>query len=107
MTVIPLLARPPYAPLFHAVHRNRQLLAPGGHQHVLAHNTALAADGQQAWVTRGQAAELLDRLSRGDYLAGATADLGGSLGFRDRRWEAGALRKPLGAWEDGRCEEYP
>jgi hypothetical protein len=54
-------------------------------------STALAADGQQARVTRGQAAELLARLSRAEYLVGTTADLGSGLYFRDGRWEAGAL----------------
>jgi hypothetical protein len=54
-------------------------------------STALAADGQQARVTRGQAAELLARLSRAKYLVRATADLGSGLYFRDGRWEASAL----------------
>ena len=99
-------------------------------------STALAADGRQARVTRGQAAELLARLARADYLAvhdrgpgrrpgcRGWALGGGRPGPRGRapapgglpagrpgaRWEssrAGALRKPSRAWEDERCEELP
>ncbi len=52
---------------------------------------ALAARGEQARVTRAQAAGLLELLAHADYLAVEAVDLGSALELRDARWEAGAL----------------
>jgi hypothetical protein len=52
---------------------------------------ALAAEVEEGRVTRAQAGELLARLSRADYLAVPTADLGGGLAGGDGLWEAGGL----------------